>query len=269
MRFIKLSGVAALGLCGLLLAGVSGADESSKPVAVVNGVPIPQARMDFVVKMQTQQGQKDTPEFRKQVRDVLITREVIAQKALKEGLDKSPEFQAQLDLARQQLLVQGFLENYLNTHEPTEADLKAEYERVKKAQYDPDSKEYKARHILVKTEKEAKDILAQLKKGAKFADLAKKKSIDTGTNQKGGELDWTDGANMVKPFAEAMRSLKKGETSGPVKTPYGWHIIHIDDVRTPQFPTFEQVKDQVSKQYLAKQRDELIESLRKQAKIEE
>lgn len=268
MRLFKLSGIAALSICGLLIAGGAGADESSTNVAVVNGVPIPQARMDLLLKLQAQQGQKDTPELRAQAKDYLVTGEVLAQAAAKKGLDKTPEFQAQMALARQQVLVGAFLEDYFKTHEPSEADLKAEYDRVKQEQFDPEAKEYKARHILVKTEKEAKAILAQLKKGAKFETLANKKSTDTGTNKKGGELDWTDGSNMVKPFAEAMRTLKKGETSGAIQTPYGWHIIRMDDVRTPQFPPFEQVKDDVAKQYLAKQRDELIDSLKKAAKVE-
>ncbi|MEI7970702.1 MAG: peptidylprolyl isomerase [Betaproteobacteria bacterium] len=269
MRFIKSTVLIAAGLFSLALVPGSRAEESGKNLAVVNGVPVPSARLDFVVKMQAQQGQKETPDMRKQLRDVLITREIISQAAMKQGLDQSEEYQTQIDLARQQVLVNAFLEDYLKKNEPTEADLRAEYEKVKATQFDPKAKEYKARHILVKKEADAKAILAQLKKGAKFEDLAKKKSEDTGSKGKGGELDWTDGANMVKPFAEAMRGLKKGEmTEKPVQTQYGFHIIRMDDVRDQTFPPFEEVKEQVSKQVLARQRDELVENLRKEAKVE-
>jgi peptidyl-prolyl cis-trans isomerase C len=269
MSLLKSSALAGVGLCGLLAFGIAAAEDTNKPVAVVNGIPIPQSRLEFVLKMQAQQGQKETPEMRAQVRDVLVTREIIAQEAAKQGLDKSEEYQAQMDLARQQVLVNSYLEDHLKKNEPTEEQLKAEYERVKAEQLDPNAKEFKARHILVKTEKEATAILAQLKKGAKFDEIAKKKSTDTGSNKKGGELDWTDGNNMVKPFAEAMRALGKGQTSEkPVQSQYGFHIIRVDDIRTPQFPAYEDVKDQVAKQYLGKQRDALVETLRKAATVE-
>ena len=269
MRFVKTSALAAFALGSFTFLTACYADDAARNLAVVNGVPIPQARLDFVAKMQVQQGQKDTPELRKQMKDVLITREIISQAAIKAGLDKSVEYQTQMDLARQQVLVNAYLEDFLKTHEPTEADLKAEYEKIKKEQFDPNAKEYKARHILVKKEADAKAILAQLKKGAKFEDIAMKRSEDTGSKKKGGDLDRTDGSNMVKPFADALRALKKGETTQtPVQSQYGYHIIRVDDVRTPQFPEFEQVKDQVSKQLLGKQRDQLIDDLKKSATIE-
>lgn len=268
MRVSQSAAIAVLSLSGMVFGGAAGAEDSQN-MAVVNGVPIPQARLEFVAKMQTAQGTKDTPDFRKQLREVLITREIITQEALRKGLDKGADYQAQMDLARQQVLVNAYLEDYLKTHEPTEADLKAEYDKTKAEQFDPNAREFKARHILVKKEADAKAILAALKKGAKFEELAKKKSEDTGSKNKGGELDWTDGNNLVKPFADAMRGLKKGETTAaPVKTQYGFHIIRVDDVRTPQFPAFEEVKDQVQKQLLAKQRDQLVEDLRKNAKVE-
>lgn len=272
MRFVKPSALAALSLCGIAFLGACNAEESGSNLAIVNGVPIPQARFDFVSKMQAQsqqgQGQKETPESRKQLREALITREIITQEAVRKGLDKSVDYQVQMDLAKQRVLVNAFLEDYLKTHEPTEDDLKAEYEKIKKEQFDPNAREYKARHILIKKEAEAKAVLAMLKKGAKFEDLAKKKSEDTGSKGKGGELDWTDGANLVKPFSDAMKTLEKGKTSDLVKTQYGYHIIRMDDVRTPQFPAFEDVKDQVQKQLLGRQRDELVDSLRKAATVE-
>lgn len=270
MRFVKPSALAALSLCGIAFLGACNAEESGSTLAIVNGVPIPQARFDFVSRMQAQsaQGQKETPESRKQLREALITREIITQEAVRKGLDKSVEYQVQMDLAKQQVLVNAFLEDYLRSNEPTEADLKAEYDKIKAEQFDSNAREYKARHILIKKEADAKAILAQLKKGAKFEDLAKKKSEDTGSKAKGGELDWTDGANLVKPFADAMKTLEKGTMSGLVKTQYGYHIIRMDDVRSPQFPAFEDVKDQVQKQVLGRQRDELVDRLRQAATVE-
>lgn len=281
MVFLKSAAAAALGMVGVVALSACNAQEPGKNMAVVNGVPIPQARMDFVMKMQQAQGQKDSPDMRKQLREALITREIVTQEAVKKGLDKSVDYQTQMDLAKQQVLVNAFIEDYLKTHEPTEADLKAEYEAVRKEQFDPNAKEYKARHILVKTpqkddpkaaaaaKKKAETLLARLQKGAKFEDLARKNSDDEGSKAKGGELDWTDGGNLVKPFADAMKAMSKGETSKtPVRTQYGFHIIRIDDVRDPQFPPYEQVKDEVAKQLIGKQRDKVIEDLRKAAKVE-
>jgi len=223
MVFFKPTVLAVLSITGIVALTACNAQETGKNVAIVNGVPIPQARMDFVVKMQQAQGQKDSEETRKQLREALVSREIVTQEAIKKGLDKSVDYQTQMDLAKQQVLVNAYLEDYLKTHEPTEVDLKAEYEAVKKGQYDPNGKEYKVRHILIKTptkddpkaqaaaKKKADGILAQLQKGAKFDELAKKNSDDAGSKAKGGELDWTDGANLVKPFAEAMKALGKGE----------------------------------------------------------
>jgi peptidyl-prolyl cis-trans isomerase C len=270
MRQLKTSLLAVLALGGTLVFTACQADDASTNIAVVNGVPIPKERLDFVAKIQAAQGQQDTEETRRQLREALITREIITQEAVKKGLDQSPEYRTQMELAKQQLLVNAFLEDYLKSHEPTEADMMAEYERVKAQDFDPDAKEYKVRHIMVAKEAEAKAILAQLKqKGVKFEDLAKKKSMDNGSKNKGGELGWTDGSNLAKPFAEAMKSLKKGETTKtPVQTQYGWHIIRVDDIRDPTFPAYEEVKEQIARQLIAKQRDDLIDTLRKQATIE-
>lgn len=281
MVFLKSTALAVLSLTGIVALTACNAEEPGKNMAVVNGVPIPQARMDFVVKMQQAQGQKDSEEMRKQLREALITREIVTQEAVRKGLDKGVDYQTQMDLAKQQVLVNAFIEDYLKSHEPTEADLKAEYEAVKKEQFDPNAKEYKVRHILINTpkkddpkaqaaaKKKAEGLLAQVQKGAKFDELAKKYSDDAGSKVKGGELDWTDGANLVKPFADAMKTLGKGETYKTlVQTQYGYHIIRVDDVREPQFPPFEQVKDEVAKQLIGKQRDKAIEDLRKAAKVE-
>ncbi|MBX9963841.1 MAG: peptidylprolyl isomerase [Burkholderiales bacterium] len=276
MAFLKLTSMVALGLAGAIALPVCHAAEAAKPLAVVNGVAIPQARLDFVLKTQQAQGQKVTDEMRKQLRDALITREIVTQEAIKKGFDKTTDYKTQMDLAKQQVLVNAYVEDYLKKHQPTDAELQAEYEAVKKEQ--ASAKEYKVRHILVRVpednadaaaaaKQKAESLLAQLAQGASFEDLAKENSDDAGSKAKGGELEWTDGGNLVKPFADAMKTLGKGETSKLVQTRYGYHIIRVEDIREPQFPAFDQVKDEVAKQLIGKQRDQLIDNLRKSAKI--
>ncbi len=289
MHSMKAATAVALSLIGLLAAFASQAEDKTN-VAVVNGVPIPQSRVDFVIKAQAQQAQpgqqppKDTPEFRQQVKDVLITREVLAQEAIKEGLDKSPEYQTQLEMAKQDFLIRAYFDNFIKTNVPTEEQTLAEYEKIKAAQTDNGKKmEYKVRHILIKVdpnsdpkklkaaEQKAKALVAELNKanGKNFAQLAKTKSDDEGTKGAGGELDWTDGSNLVKEFTDAMVKLDKGSyTKVPVKTRFGYHIILVEDVRPIQFPPYEQVKERVQQQLIKEMRDKKIEELRAAAKVE-
>ena len=270
MRLMKTASAAVLTLAGLLALSACNADD--KNVAVVNGVPIPQARMDYVVKSQVQQGQKDDENLRKNVREALITRELLAQEAVKKGLDKDPQFQAQMEMAKQEFLIRAYFDDFLKSNNVAEAELKAEYERVKAEQTgNGERKEYKARHILIKDEKQAKAALAQISKakGKNFAQIAKAKSEDTGSKNDGGALDWSDGSNYVKEFSEALTKLKKGEwTTYLVKTQYGYHIIMLEDVRDMQFPEFDQVKERIQQQMLAQKRDKAIEALRASAKVD-
>ncbi|MEO8629406.1 MAG: peptidylprolyl isomerase [Betaproteobacteria bacterium] len=269
MRFIKTATAGALALAGVLAMPAHAADN----VATVNGVAIPQARMDFVINSQVQQGQKDSPEMRKSVKDVLITRELIAQEAAKKGLDKSPDLTTQVDMAKQEFLIRAYFDDILKSAQPTEDAIKAEYEKIKAAQTEGASKmEYHVRHILVKTEKEAKAIVASLAKdgGKNFATIAKNKSMDSGSKAQGGMLEWSDGSNYVKEFSDAATKLKKGEfTKTPVKTKFGYHVIMLDDTRAVQFPPYEQVKDRVAQEMLKQVRDKKIEELRATAKITE
>lgn len=272
MQPTKIAKFLALPLAGALLvaAAVHAADDKGN-VAVVNGTPIPQARMDFIVKSQVQQGQKDTPELRQQIKDVLITRELIAQDAAKKGLDKSPEVQSQLDMAKQEFMIRAYFDDLLKTAQPTDAQLHAEYDKLKASQEGGKRTEYKARHILVKTEAEAKAIIASLNKngGKNFAQLAKQKSTDKGSKEQGGQLDWSDGSQYVPEFSNAMSKLDKGTyTKEPVKTRFGYHVILLEDTRPVEFPPFDQVKDRVSQELLKQARDKKIDELRAAAKIE-
>ena len=255
-------------------------DAKQKNVAIVNGIGIPKARLDFVAKSQLaqaqqQQGQpgqqplQDSPEFRDNIREILITREILYQEAVRRKLDKTPDYQTQLDLAKQQIILAVLIEDLNKKLNPSEADVRKEYERVKAERGGEVGKQYKARHILVKEEADAKQIIADLDAGGDFAAIAKEKSEDTGTKEGGGALDWSEAESYVQPFGEALKALKKGErTKEPVKTTYGYHIIELEDVRSVPFPEFDQVKPQIQQQLATKLRDDYIADLRAKAKVQ-
>ncbi len=255
-------------------------EAKQKNVAIVNGVGIPQTRLDFVAKSQlaqaqAQQGQpgqqpmQDSPEFRNNLREILITREILYQEAVKRKLDKNADYQTQLDLAKQQIILAVLIDDLTKKLTPTEADVRKEYERVKAERSGEVGKQYKSRHILVKEEADAKQIIADLDAGGDFAAIAKEKSQDTGTKEEGGQLDWSEAEGYVQPFGEALKALKKGErTKEPVKTSYGYHIIELEDVKSVPFPEFDQVKPQIQQQLATKVRDDYIADLRAKAKVQ-
>jgi peptidyl-prolyl cis-trans isomerase C len=235
-------------------------------VATVNGKAIPKSRVDFFMKQQASQGMPDNDQTRRAILDNLISQEVVAQEAEKKGFGRGTDFQTQMDLTRQRLLIQAYMQDHFKQHPIKDDQMLAEYNKVK-AQRGGD-KEYKARHILVDKESEAKDIVAQLKKGAKFEDLAKQ-SKDTGSKDKGGDLDWNTPSTFVKPFADALTRLEKGKyTETPVQSPFGWHVILLDDVRQASFPAFDQVKPQLFARLQEQEIQKLVDSLRSKAKIE-
>jgi peptidyl-prolyl cis-trans isomerase C len=239
------------------------------PIAQVNGVDIPKSRFDMILQSQTAQGQPDTPEFREDLREVLITREVLAQEALRQNMDKNPAYVAQMDAMRQQILLGILFEDFLKKNNPSEQQMRAEYDRAKAEAETSGEREYLVRHILVKEQEDAKGIIAQVKGGADFAAIAREKSLDPGSKDSGGELNWSTPERYVGPFAEAIRTLKKGELSAePVQTSYGWHVIHVVDERTPPFPPFEQVSEQIKESLIGQARDALIDELRAKAKID-
>jgi len=262
--------LALVATCLALFPAGYAADTKQKNAAVVNGVPIPQARMDFVAKAQLAQSQgqqQDGPEFRENLREIMITREILYQEALKRKLDKNPDYQMQLDLAKQQIILGVLFEDINKKIQPSDADVAKEYERVKTQQ--GESKQYKARHILVKEEAEAKQVLADLQSGGDFAKIAAEKSADPGSKDNGGQLEWSEAEAFVQPFGEALKALKKGElTKEPVKTDYGFHIIELQDVRAVNFPPLEQVKPQIQQSLANKAREDYIATLRTKAKIQ-
>jgi peptidyl-prolyl cis-trans isomerase C len=240
-----------------------GKNEGSQPVTV-NGKPIPKSRVDFIVKQRAAQGQPDSEQARRMILDNLITQEVVAQEAVRRGFGKGADFNAQVELMRQQVLVQALVQDYMKKHPVKDEDMRAEYDKLKAARGD---KEYKARHILVDKDAEAKEIITQLKKGAKFEDLAKQ-SKDPGSKDKGGDLDWNPPGTFVKPFADALTKLSKGKyTESPVQTQFGWHVIQLDDVREQPFPPYDSVRQQLQSRLQEQEVHKYVSELRAKAKI--
>jgi peptidyl-prolyl cis-trans isomerase C len=237
------------------------------PVATVNGTQIPRQRFDIVLRQQTARGAPDNEQLRTQVREALINNELLIQEANRSGVAKKAEVVQQIDLARQEVIANAMVSEYLRTHPVGDADIQKEYERAKAATGD---KEYKARHILVSTEEDAKSVLADLKKGGKFEDVAQKRSLDEGTRPRGGDLDWNVPSNFDKAFADAMVKLEKGKmTEAPVRSRFGFHLIRLDDVRAVNFPPLAQVKPQIQQRLVAQRVDVLVRELRAKAKIEQ
>ena len=241
---------------------------AAKPAAIatVNGVPVPQSRVDWMMQQQLQRGGADTEQLRGMVREELVNREVLMQEAQKAGIAKQADVQTQLDMARQEIIVSAYLRDFARKHPVTDADVQKEYDKAKAQHGD---KEYRARHILVETEDEAKALIAQLKKGGKFDDLAAKSSKDSGSAQRGGDLDWNVPATYDKQFSDALMKLEKGKyTDAPVRTRFGFHIIQLDDVRPAKFATLAEVKPRIQQMLAQSKIEELVKGLRAKAKIE-
>ncbi|HTE16675.1 MAG TPA: peptidylprolyl isomerase [Burkholderiales bacterium] len=235
-------------------------------VATVNGVVIPQNRLDTVLKLRAAGKQPDSPEVRAALRDTLINQEVVAQEAVKKGLHKNAEVVAQLDLQRQEALVNAFVQDYMKANPVSDDAVRKEYERVKPT---IPAKEFKARHILVDKEEDAKDAIAQIKKGASFEKLAADKSKDTGSKGRGGDLDWAPATRYVKPFGEALGKLKKGQrTDVPVQSDFGWHVIRLDDERAVKVPTLDEAKPQIQQMLQGQLVQKMLADLRAKAKVE-
>jgi peptidyl-prolyl cis-trans isomerase C len=275
MMSIK-SRILLAGAASLLTLSACNADENGKTatapvasnvVATVNGTAIGKERVDLLLKQRAGMGQPDSPETRKAIIDQLAMQMLVSQEAIKKGLDKNPEVIDQIELTKQSILANAFVQDYIKTHPVSDDMLKAEYDKIK-AQMT--GSEYKARHILVEKEAEAKDIIAKLKKDAKqFDKLAKEKSKDPGSKGKGGDLGWFDPRSMVPEFGAAVAKLEKGKfTLEPVKSQFGYHVILLEDSRALQIPPFEQVKPQLTQKVQQEQLKGLIDDMKAKAKIE-
>jgi len=234
---------------------------SAGNVAVVNGHPIKTAEMELVIR---QINQKDTPELRAALRDKLIEFEVLMQEAKKRKITDREDVKFNADNAARNVIIGSLLREELEKHKLTDDQIKAEYDRQKALSGE---KEYKAHHILVDSEDQAKAIIAKLDKGEKFEDLAKG-TKDAGSAANGGELDWAPAGAYVKEFSDAMVKLEKGKyTTTPVKSQFGYHVIRLDDVRAMQPPPFEQVKQRIAESLQQQQVKEFVEQLKKNATI--
>lgn len=257
----------------LIISGCS-ADQEAQPaaakesvVATVNGTPISAGSVDMIIKQGEAQQQQDTPQARAAVTNQLIIQTLISDEAVKKGLDKSQAVVDQMSVIRLSVLSNAYIQDYLDNNKPTDEQLKAEYERIKAAIA---GTEYKARHILLASEADAKAVIAQLKKDpAAFARLAQEKSLDTGSNTTGGDLGWFDLKTMVPEFGAAAAKLAKGQFSAePVKTEFGYHVILLDDSRPIEPPPFDAVKPQLVEAVQQENLKKQVEALKSKAKIE-
>ena len=234
-------------------------------VAIVNGKAVPTARVEALANRLAKSGRPVTDEVKAQIKDEVITREVFMQEAQKRGLAASKDFKEQMELARQTILIRELFADFQKKSPVTDVDLKAEYDKFTAAN---SGKEYSARHILVEKEEEAKDIVARLKKGEKFEDIAKKMSKDPGSGANGGDLGWSTAANYVPEFSQAMVKLEKGQlTETPVKSQFGWHVIRLEDTRDAKLPSFEELKPQIAQQMQQAKLAQFQDDLRKKAVI--
>jgi peptidyl-prolyl cis-trans isomerase C len=256
-------------LAALAVALAFAGAAQAQNIAIVNGKPVPKARADLLMQQATRSGQQPaTPELEARVKEEAVVREIFAQEAEKRGMAANPEFRQQMELARQTLLIRTMFMDYQKKNPITDAEAQAEYEKVKAQAGTGGNTEYRARHILVEKEDEATKLVAQIKGGAKFEDIAKKSSKDTGSAQNGGDLDFAKPDAYVPEFSKAMIALKKGEVSAPVKSQFGYHIIKLEDTREATFPPFEEVKPQVMQRLEQQKITAFQESLRKAAKTD-
>jgi peptidyl-prolyl cis-trans isomerase C len=239
---------------------------SAQNIAIVNGKAVPKSRAEALTQQLIRSGRPVTPDVEEQIKEEVVAREIFMQEAQKLGLDASNDFKDQMELARQTIMIRELFADFQKKNPVTDDEIKAEYDKFVAAN---GGKEYHARHILVEKEDQAKAIIASLKKGAKFDDIAKKQSKDPGSGAKGGDLDWAAPSNYVKEFSDAMVALKKGQTTDqPVKSQFGYHIIRLDDVREAQIPKFDEVKAQIAQQLQQMKMNNYQQDLRAKAKIE-
>jgi len=274
MTFIKSRILLTSAACLLVLSACSPTDpaKSSAPAAeavaaTVNGTPISEHLVGMMLNQRGGLGRTVSAEVRSGFIDRLAMQLVITQEAVKKGLDKVPEVADKTELSRQSILVDAFVQDYLKNNPVSDEALNAEYEKLK---VQAAGTEYKARHILVENEADAKGIIAKLKKNPKAFDaLAKEKSKDTGSGGRGGDLGWFDPRGMVPEFGAAVTKLEKGKiTDEPVKTQFGYHVILLEDSRPKQIQPLEQIKTELAQQVQQQNLKKLFDDLKAKAKIE-
>ncbi len=241
---------------------------AAQNITTVNGQAITQQQFDDFINLLLEQGATDSPELREQVKQEMTIRLVATQEAENLGLNKNPDVAQELELARQGILVRALLSDYIAKNPLSDADISAEYDRLKAAE--AGQKEYKVKHILLEAEADAKQLIADIKaKKVSFEDAAKEKSIDPGSGAQGGDLGWAPNTIYVAEFADAVANQKQGELSAePVQSQFGWHIIQVDETRDISFPELNEVKPQVEELLRQKQLTEFQNNLIEKAKIQ-
>ena len=261
MKKKLLSGLVAAAVLGTMALPVA-----AQNLAIVNGKAVPKERAEVLKQQVERSGRPVTPELENQIKEEVIAREIFMQEAQKRGLEGSADYKAQMELARQTILIRELFVDFQKNNAVTDTEIQAEYDKFVAANA---GKEYKASHILVEKEDEAKAIIAAIKKGGKFEDIAKKQSKDPGSGARGGDLDWASPSSYVAEFTEALVKLEKGKmTQTPVKSQFGWHVIRLDDVREAQLPKLEEVKPQIAQQLQQQKLAKFQEDLRAKAKVE-
>jgi peptidyl-prolyl cis-trans isomerase C len=259
MKQLLIAAVAAatLGLC---------LPAAAQNVAIVNGKAVPKARLEVLKSQLQRSGRPVNAEMDNMLKEEVVAREVFMQEAQRRGLDASEDYKAQLELARQTILIRELFADYQKKNPVTDAEVKGEYDKFAAAN---GGREYHARHILVENEADAKKIIADIKKGQKFEELAKKQSKDPGSAANGGDLEWSTPNSYVPEFSQAILKLSKGQmTQEPVKTSFGWHVIRVEDIREAQLPKFDDVKPQIAQQLQQQKLAKFQEELRAKAKVE-
>ena len=261
MKKSLLSGLVAAAVLGTMALPVA-----AQNLAIVNGKAVPKERVETLKQQVERSGRPISPEMENQIKEEVIAREIFMQETQKRGLEATSDYKAQMELARQTILIRELFVDFQKTNPVTDAEIQAEYDKFAAANA---GKEYKASHILVEKEDEAKAIIAALKKGGKFEEIAKKQSKDPGSGARGGDLDWANPSSYVPEFTEALVKLEKGKlTQTPVKSQFGWHIIRLDDVREAQLPKIDEVKPQIAQQLQQQKLAKFQEDLRAKAKVE-
>ncbi|MDO9149045.1 MAG: peptidylprolyl isomerase [Hydrogenophaga sp.] len=239
---------------------------AAQNVAIVNGKAVPTARVEALAQQVAASGRPVDDAVRAQLKEEVVLREIFMQEAQKRGIGATAEYKSQMELARQTIMIRALFADHQKKNPVSDADIRAEYDKFAAANA---GKEFRARHILVEKEDEAKAIIAAIKGGANFEEIAKKQSKDPGSGANGGDLDWAAAGSYVTEFSEAMVKLGKGQmTDAPVKSQFGWHIIRVDDVRQAQLPAFDEVKAQIAQQMQQQKLSEFQQNLRAKAKVE-
>lgn len=253
-------------LTAVALATTIALPAMAQNLAIINGKPVPSSRLDALAAQLERSGRPVDAAVREQLKEEVILREIFAQEAERRGIKSQAEYRSQVELAMQTILIRELFNDFQRTNPVTDAEVQAEYDRFVEANA---GQEFRSRHILVATEAEARDIITQIRGGASFEELARTRSLDSGSGQAGGDLDWAGPYVFVAEFSEAMIQLGKGEmTQAPVQSQFGWHVIRVDDIREAALPSIAELRPQIEQSLQQQKLMDFQENLRARARIQ-